>query len=147
MSLPRAKSGDSKKRGRKESEKSTTSSLDLSGVAGLGKEDLKLGEVHAAVSREAAGLIARESTCCYRWSAGMPELCAGTSARLSQLLDGGCLPAEGGAGKCRARVKALQVALGRAAAQTTARRARGSKHPGEAGPVDTFRGMVRWSPR
>lgn len=140
--LPRVKGGASKKRGRGEIE-TVAKTMDLSGVAGLGKEDLKLGEVHAAVSRGAAGLVAREVACCYRWSAGMPELCAGTAARLSRLLDGSCLPAEGGAGRCRARVKALQASLGKAAAETTARRARGSKHPGEPGPVDTFRGMVR----
>ncbi|CAM9930445.1 unnamed protein product, partial [Hapterophycus canaliculatus] len=139
LPMERGKSGDSKKRRRKQSETVATT-IDLSGVAGLGKEDLKLGDVYAAVSRGAAGLIARESAC-YRWSAGMPELFAGTSARLSQLLEGGCLPAEGGAGKSRARVKTLQASLGKAAAETTARRARGSKHPGEAGPVDTFRGM------
>ncbi|CAM9398596.1 unnamed protein product [Scytosiphon promiscuus] len=136
----RGKSSDSKKRGRRESETAPLT-LDLSGVAGLGKEDLKLGEVHAAVSRGATGLIAREAACCYRWSAGMPELCSGAAARLSHLLDSGCLPAEGGAGRCRARVKALQTSLVKAAAETTARRARGSKHPGEAGPIDTFRGM------
>lgn len=118
-----------------------TAAVDLSAVAGLGKEDLRLGEVHAAVSRGAAGLIAREAVC-YRWSAGLPELCAGTGARLGKLLEGGCLSAEGGAGKCRARVRALQVTLGRVAAEAAARRARGSKHPGEAGPIDTFRGMV-----
>lgn len=115
--------------------------VDLSAVAGLGKEDLRLGEVRAAVSKTAAGLIAREAMC-YRWSAGLPELCAGVSARLRKLLDGGCLSAEGGSGKCRARVKSLQVTLTKVANETTARRGRGSKHPGEAGPIDTFRGMV-----
>lgn len=115
--------------------------VDLSAVAGLGKEDLRLGAVHAAVSRGAAGLIAREAVC-YRWSAGLPELCAGVQARLDKLLEGGCLPADG-AGKCRARVRALQITLGKASAEAAARRARGSKHPGEAGPIDTFRGMVR----
>lgn len=116
--------------------------VDLSAVAGLGKEELRLGEVHAAVSRAATSLIAREAVCCYRWSAGLPELCAGVEGRLSKLLEGGCLPAEGGAGKCRARVKALQVTLGKASAEAVVRRARGSKHPGEAGPIDTFRDMV-----
>lgn len=120
--------------------------LDLSAIAGLGKEDLRLAEVQSAVSRGAAGLIAREAVC-YRWSAGLPELCTGIEARLGRLLDGGGagggIPADGGAGRLRARLRALQVSLGKAAAEAVARRARGSKHPGEAGPVDTFRGMVR----
>lgn len=115
--------------------------VDFSAVAGLGKEDLRLGEVRAAISTTATGLIAREAVC-YRWSAGLPELCAGTEARLGKLLQGGCLPADGWAGKCRARVKALQAMLGKAAAEAVARRARGNKHPGEAGAIDTFRGMV-----
>ena len=115
--------------------------VDFSAVAGLGKEDLRLGEVRAAISTTATGLIAREAVC-YRWSAGLPELCAGTEARLGKLLQGGCLPADGWAGKCRARVKALQAMLGKAAAEAVARRARGDKHPGEAGAIDTFRGMV-----
>ncbi|CAN0059121.1 unnamed protein product [Ectocarpus fasciculatus] len=73
----------------------------------------------------------------------MPELCASTGARLGRLLDGagGEGGADGAAGRWRARVKALQTSLGKSAAETVARRARGSKHPGEAGPVDTFRGM------
>lgn len=118
--------------------------VDLSAVAGLGKEYLKLGAVRAAVTTAAAGLIAREAVC-YRWSAGLPELCASTEARLGRLLDGGGLSADdgGGGGKCRARVRALQASLEKAAAEAVARRARGNKHPGEAGPVDTFRGMVR----
>lgn len=118
--------------------------VDLSAVAGLGKGDLKVGAVRAAVTRAAVGLIAREAVC-YRWSAGLPELCASTGARLGRLLEeGGGLAADGGAaGRCRARVRALQAALEKAAAEAVARRARGSKHPGEAGPVDTFRGMVR----
>ncbi len=121
----------------------TAAEVDLSAIAGLGKEDLRLAEVQSAVSRGAAGLIAREAVC-YRWSAGLPELCAGTGARLGRLLDGGGggIPTDGGAGKLRARVRALQVSLGKAAAEAVARRARVSKHPGEAGPVDTFRGMV-----
>ncbi|CAM9943050.1 unnamed protein product [Ectocarpus sp. 12 AP-2014] len=116
--------------------------LDLSAMAGLGKEDLRVAEVRAAVSREAAGLIAREAVC-YRWSAGMPELCASTGARLGRLLDGGGGGggADGATGRWRARVKALQTSLRKSAAETMARRARGSKHPGEAGPVDTFRDM------
>lgn len=132
--------GDSKKRGRGGGTSATA--VDLSAVAGLGKEDLRLGDVRAAVSRGAASLIAREVVC-YRWSAGLPELCAGTGARLGLLLDGGCLTADSAGGKCRARVRALQVSLGKAAAETVARRARGSTNPGEAGPVDTFRRMVR----
>lgn len=120
--------------------------VDLSAVAGLGKEHLRLEAVRAAVTREAAGLIAREAVC-YRWSAGLPELCASTGARLARLLDGmgGGLAADGGAGavRCRATVRALQATLEKAAAEAVARRARGIKHPGEAGPVDTFRGMVR----
>lgn len=121
-----------------------TAAVDLSAVAGLGKEDLKLAAVQAAVWRGAAGLIAREAVC-YRWSAGLPELCASTGARLGRLLDGdgGALSADGGGpGRPRARVRALQALLEKAAAEAAARRARGSKHPGEAGPVDTFRGMV-----
>lgn len=114
--------------------------VDLSAVAGLGNEDLRVAAVHSAISRGAAGLIAREAVC-YRWSAGLTELCASTGARLERLLDGECLPAEG-AGKGRARVKSLQGMLGKASAEAAARRARGSKHPGEAGPIDTFRGMV-----
>ncbi|CAM9191517.1 unnamed protein product [Ectocarpus sp. 4 AP-2014] len=116
--------------------------FDLSAMAGLGKEDLRVADVRAAVSREAAGLIAREAVC-YRWSAGMPELCASTGARLGRLLDGGGGGggADGATGRWRARVKALQTSLRKSAAETMARRARGSKHPGEAGPVDTFRGM------
>lgn len=142
MSAGKQGSGNGgKKRGRGAGA-GTEAAADLSAVAGLGKEDLKLGRVHAAVSKGAAGLIAREAVC-YRWSAGLPELCAGTGARLDRLLGGGCLPADGGAGRCRARVRALQVSLEKAAAEAVARRVGGSKHPGEAGPVDTFRGMVR----
>eukprot|EP00752_Nemacystus_decipiens_P006719 g6042.t1 len=116
--------------------------VDLSAVAGLGKGDLKVAAVRVAVTRAAAGLIAREAVC-YRWSAGLPELCASTRARLGRLLDeGGGLAADGGgaAGRCRARVRALQASLDKAAAEAVARRARGGKNPGEAGPVDTFRG-------
>lgn len=120
----------------------------LSGIAGLGKEDLRYGAVHSAVSRSAAVLIAREAVAVYRWSAGLPELCDGINARLSRLLEGGCLPLPaagggGGAGKCRARVRWLQGVLGKARGEATARRAAGNKHPGEAGPIDTFRSMVR----
>lgn len=133
--------GSSKRQGRGAAAAAT---FDLSVIAGLGKEDLRVAEVRAAVSREAVGLIAREPVC-YRWSAGMPELCASTGARLGRLLDGGGGGgAEGAAGRWRARVKALQTSLGKSAAETMARRARGNKHPGEAGPVDTFRGMVRY---
>lgn len=133
--------------GKKRGRAATGAAVDLSAVAGLGREELRLGAVQAAVSRGAAGLIAREAVC-YRWSAGLPELCASTGARLGRLLDGGGSPtAEGGAGagagRSRARVRALQASLEKAAAEAVARRARGSRHPGEAGPVDTFRGMVR----
>ncbi|CAN0202550.1 unnamed protein product [Ectocarpus sp. 6 AP-2014] len=77
--------GSSKRQGRGAA---AAAALDLSAMAGLGKEDLRVAEVRAAVSREAAGLVAREAMC-YRWSAGMPELCASTRARLGRLLDGG----------------------------------------------------------
>eukprot|EP00903_Cladosiphon_okamuranus_P012229 g11469.t1 len=66
-------------------------------------------------------------------------------ARLGLLLDeAGGRAADGGgaAGKCRARVWALQVSLEKAAAEAAARRARGSKHSGEDDPVDTFRGTA-----
>lgn len=135
--------GGGSKKGDRRDKGGAAAAVDLCAVAGLGKEDLRLGEVHAAISRTAAGLIAREAAC-YRWSAGLPELCAVTEARLDKLLQGGCLPADGGAGKCRARVKALQATLAKGAAEAAARRARGSKHPGEAGPIDTFRGMVSY---
>lgn len=118
----------------------------LSGVAGLGKEDLRYAAVRSAVSKSAAVLIVREATVVYRWSAGLPELCDSINGRLSRLLEGGCLAApttSGGAGKCRARVRWLQGVLGKARGEVAARRAVGNKHPGEAGPIDTFRAMVR----
>lgn len=117
--------------------------VDLSAVAGLGKEDLRLGAVQAAVSRTAANLIVRETTC-YRWSAALPELCASTQARLERLLEGKSMAANGGAsGRCRARLKSTVAAVGRASAEAEARRGRGDKHPGEAAPIDTFRSSVR----
>eukprot|EP00903_Cladosiphon_okamuranus_P016195 g14945.t1 len=136
--------GGGKKRGRGRGAEAGGVAVDLSAVAGLGKEHLRLEAVRAAVTKAAAGLIAREAVC-YRWSAGLPELCASTTARLGRLLNGGGggLAPDGGAGavRCRARMRALQATLEKAAAEAAARRARGSKHPGEAGPVDTFRGM------
>lgn len=117
--------------------------VNLSMVAGLGKEDLRLGVVQEAISRKAASLIVREMTC-YRWSAGLPELCASTQARLERLLEGEILSADGGAsGRWRARFKSTIAAVGRASAEAETRRGRGDKHPGEAAPIDTFRGSVR----
>lgn len=118
--------------------------VDLSAVAGLGKEDLRLGAVQAAISRKAANLIVREMAC-YRWSAGLPELCASTQARLERVLEGEFLSANGGAsGRCRARLKSTIAAVGRASVEAEARRGRGDKHPGEAAPIDTFRDSVRF---
>ena len=138
--------GDEKKKHRTYTEtedgKNGVGVVDLSAVVGLGKEDLRSGAVHAAVARAAAGLIVRE-TVCYRWNAGLPELCAGTQARLEKLLEGSRLPADGGARRCRARVKSVHAAVGRASVETAARRGQGNKHPGEAGPINTFRGVVR----
>lgn len=120
---------------------------DLSLVAGLGKEDLRMADVRAAIVREAVVLMAREMSCCYRWSAALPEMCSGIDIRLARLLDGGFLGAEGGVGKgsekCRGRLRWLRGVLEKARAQGLARRAVGNIHPGYASLIDNLRNPVR----
>lgn len=122
-------------------------SLDLSLVAGLGKEDLRMADVRAAIVRGAVSLMAREMSCCYRWSAALPEMCSGIDNRLARLVDGGFLGAEGGAGKgsekCRGRLRWLRGVLEKARAQGLARRAVGNIHPGYASIIDNLRNPVR----
>lgn len=116
---------------------------DLSLLAGLGKEDLRRDEVRSAVASGAANLLAREVMGCYRWSASLPDMCAGMLDRLGRMVDGEASAPDGSAGKSRARVRWLRTALEKAAAEALSRRREGEKHPGDAGPIDTFRKPVR----